>query len=59
MSKEQPVFERVPSQVVAPEAEERILEFWEKEDIFKKSIEIFFVTPCHFFTMRALSLVCK
>ena len=39
MSKEQPVFERVPSQVVAPEAEERILEFWEKENIFKKSVD--------------------
>jgi len=39
MSKEQPVFERVPSKVVAPEAEERILEFWEKENIFRKSID--------------------
>jgi isoleucyl-tRNA synthetase len=39
MSKEQPVFERVPSQVVAPEAEERILEFWEREHIFAKSID--------------------
>jgi isoleucyl-tRNA synthetase len=33
-----PVFERVPSQVVAPEAEERILKFWEDEKIFEKSI---------------------
>ena len=39
MSKEQPLFERVPSKVVAPEAEERILEFWEKENIFKKSVD--------------------
>lgn len=34
----EPVFERVPSQVVAPEAEERILKFWEDRQIFEKSI---------------------
>ena len=33
-----PVFERVPSQVVAPEAEERILKFWEESRIFEKSV---------------------
>ncbi len=38
MSKPEPLFERVPSQVVAPEAEERILGFWEENEIFKKSI---------------------
>ena len=38
MKSEQPVFERAPSKVVAPEAEERILKFWEEEDIFAQSI---------------------
>jgi isoleucyl-tRNA synthetase len=38
MTKPEPVFERVPSQVVAPEAEERVLKFWEDEKIFEKSI---------------------
>jgi isoleucyl-tRNA synthetase len=33
------VFERVPSQVVAPEAEEKVLAFWEAEKIFEKSVE--------------------
>ena len=33
-----PVFERVSSQVVAPELEEKILEFWEQAGIFEKSI---------------------
>ncbi len=39
MSRQQSLFDRVPSRVVAPEAEERILEFWEREDIFRKSVE--------------------
>ncbi|MFH1221195.1 MAG: isoleucine--tRNA ligase [Candidatus Eisenbacteria bacterium] len=34
----EPVFARVPSQVVAPEAEERILRFWEAEKIFERSV---------------------
>ena len=38
MSERRPVFERAPSKVVAPEAEERILKFWEDEKIFEKSI---------------------
>jgi isoleucyl-tRNA synthetase len=38
MKSAQPVFERVPSQVVAPEAEERVLEFWESNNIFEQSI---------------------
>ncbi|MFH1314440.1 MAG: isoleucine--tRNA ligase [Candidatus Eisenbacteria bacterium] len=38
MKSGQPVFERAPSKVVAPEAEERILKFWEDEDIFRQSI---------------------
>jgi len=38
MTTDKPVFERAPSQVVAPEAEERILSFWEKENIFERSI---------------------
>jgi isoleucyl-tRNA synthetase len=32
-----PVFERVPSQVVAPQAEERVLKFWEENHIFERS----------------------
>jgi isoleucyl-tRNA synthetase len=39
MSEKQPVFERVPSRVVAPEAEERILDFWDRANIFRKSVE--------------------
>jgi len=39
MSKGKPLFERAPSQVVAPEAEERILGFWEEKEIFEKSVE--------------------
>ena len=39
MSKAKPLFERAPSQVVAPEAEERILGFWEDGKIFEKSVE--------------------
>ena len=35
---EKPVFDRVPSQVVAPEAEERVLKFWEENRIFERSI---------------------
>ncbi len=38
MKTDKPVFERAPSKVVAPEAEERILAFWEKDNIFEKSI---------------------
>jgi isoleucyl-tRNA synthetase len=38
MNSGQPVFERAPSKVVAPEAEERILKFWEDEDVFRQSI---------------------
>jgi isoleucyl-tRNA synthetase len=38
MSSSKPVFERAPSQVVAPEAEERVLAFWEAENIFERSI---------------------
>jgi len=38
MKTDEPVFERAPSKVVAPEAEERILAFWEKDGIFDKSI---------------------
>jgi isoleucyl-tRNA synthetase len=38
MSQKQPVFERTPSKVVAPEAEERILKFWEDEKIFEQSV---------------------
>jgi isoleucyl-tRNA synthetase len=33
-----PVFERAPSKVVAPEAEERILTFWDEAKIFEASI---------------------
>jgi isoleucyl-tRNA synthetase len=39
MKPERPVFERAPSKVVAPEAEERVLEFWEDEKIFQRSID--------------------
>jgi isoleucyl-tRNA synthetase len=38
MKTEQPLFERAPAKVVAPETEERILRFWEEEQIFKQSI---------------------
>lgn len=38
MMQGKPLFERVPSQVVAPEAEERILAFWEEKKIFEKSV---------------------
>jgi isoleucyl-tRNA synthetase len=33
-----PVFERAASQVVAPEAEESILKFWDDESIFEQSV---------------------
>jgi len=39
MKERKPVFERMPSKVVAPEVEERILAFWEENRIFEKSIE--------------------
>ena len=39
MSKGKPLFERAPSQVVAPEAEESILSFWEDREVFEKSVE--------------------
>ncbi|MGQ9604533.1 MAG: isoleucine--tRNA ligase [bacterium] len=38
MSERKPVFQRMPSQVVAPEVEEQILSFWEEKRIFEKSI---------------------
>lgn len=38
MSERKPVFERMPSQVVAPDLEERILSFWQENRIFEKSI---------------------
>jgi isoleucyl-tRNA synthetase len=38
MTTGKPAFERAPSKVVAPEAEECILAFWEEDHIFEKSI---------------------
>jgi isoleucyl-tRNA synthetase len=38
MTPARPVFERAPSKVVAPDAEERVLAFWEEGGVFEKSI---------------------
>jgi isoleucyl-tRNA synthetase len=40
MTSGKPVFERAPSKVVAPEAEERILAFWDEQRIFEKSVSL-------------------